>query len=94
MVDLKDLLVLNHRSWAYANERFNTWKGDYAEAIRDGKTMPSRILDLIEPGPSEKILHLMCNDGREAASLTYHCGVQVDGVDFSEQAIDFAQALR
>lgn len=35
MIDRTCATSLNETSWAYANERFNARKGDYARAVRE-----------------------------------------------------------
>lgn len=89
-----DHLSLNRISWDFANRRFNKVKGDFARAIRSGvEVMPREVVDHIVMEPGRKLLHLMCNDGREAAFLGWQSGVSVVGVDFSAPAIDFACQL-
>lgn len=88
-----DTFRVNSLSWSYANQRFNRRKGDYANAIRRGRNLPQPVLNILQPGRADAILHLLCNDGREAATVTYHSGAKVDGVDFSLDAIDFARRL-
>lgn len=86
-------LADNQASWSYANEHFNRRKGDFAGAIRQGRNLPSQVLDTLALSRTDRLLHLLCNDGREAAALSFHTGVHVDGVDFSEEAVRFAREL-
>jgi SAM-dependent methyltransferase len=71
----------------------NRRKGDFAAAIRSGRDLPGQVLAALNLKPGDRVLHLLCNDGREAAALSFHHGVRVDGVDFSAEAVDFAQDL-
>lgn len=93
MSQYRDRLANNQASWAFANDQFNRRKGDYAEAIRRGRNLPSQVLDALALSGTERILHLLCNDGREAAALSFHAGAHVVGVDFSEEAVRFARDL-
>jgi hypothetical protein len=86
-------LELNRKSWDFANSRFNRRKGDYASAIRSGAIPPLPIVKLLGLAENMTVLHLMCNDGREAAMLSHHTGASFHGVDFSIDAIVFARRL-
>ena len=84
----------NALSWDYANRIFNAHKADYATEIRSGvPVLPSELMDRLAPASSDHILHLMCNDGREAAYISYVSGARITGVDFSPAATEFAQRL-
>lgn len=93
MAQYQPYLALNQASWTFANERFNRRKGDFAAAIRRGKNLPSRVCAALGLTPADRVLHLLCNDGREAAALSFHTGARVDGVDFSDDAVRFAREL-
>lgn len=84
---------MNAVSWSYANKKFNARKGDYAQRIRDGYILPGAFVDILKPSHDDRILHLMCNDGREAAALSFRYGPRLVGVDFSSEAIKFARSL-
>jgi hypothetical protein len=86
-------LAQNRVSWSYAIERFNRRKGDFAAAIRRGRNLPEPVLSTLDLGPADRVLHLLCNDGREAAALSFHTGARVDGVDFADDAVEFARTL-
>jgi hypothetical protein len=93
MAQYRGYLALNQASWTFANERFNRRKGDFAAAIRRGRNLPARVCSALELTPADRVLHLLCNDGREAAALSFHTGARVDGVDFSDDAVRFAREL-
>jgi SAM-dependent methyltransferase len=85
---------LTRSSWEYANRAFNRVKGDFAGAIRDGRqTLPDEVLEHLKLDQGSRLLHLMCNDGREAAFLSRTYGAHVVGVDFSPSAISCAESL-
>lgn len=86
-------LELNRTSWAFANRRFNEQKGDFAQAIKSGHGLPGPFLNILAPSPTDTILQLLCNDGREAAAIAYHTGAYIHGIDFSGDAINFAIRL-
>jgi SAM-dependent methyltransferase len=86
--------ALTRSSWEYANRAFNRVKGDFAMAIRDGgQALPDEVLEELDLNRGSRLLHLMCNDGREAAYLSHAYGVHVVGVDFSPSAIAYAESL-
>lgn len=91
--DRQHLIELNRVSWEYTNQRFNQRKGDYVQAIQGGQSIPNSFLNMFDPRPTDTILQLLCNDGREAAVIAYQTGAQVHGVDFSINAINFAKNL-
>lgn len=87
-------LLQNRVAWEAVNSRFNLLKGNFAEAIQNGmKVIPDEILKSLRINTGDRLLHPMCNDGREAAYLSRKLGCQVVGVDFSPSAIGFATAL-
>jgi len=93
MFTQQDVLELNRTSWTYANRRFNERKGDFAQAIQNGHGPPEPFLDILTPRPTDNILQLLCNDGREAAAISHQTGAYIHGVDFSDDAISFATRL-
>jgi SAM-dependent methyltransferase len=89
-----DSVALNARSWDYANHAFNQRKGDYVAAMGRGEeVVPPELFAELGPNGTDHILHLMCNDGREAAYISRISGARFDGVDFSAEAIDYARNL-
>jgi cyclopropane fatty-acyl-phospholipid synthase-like methyltransferase len=84
----------NKSSWEHANRRSNQRKGDFAKSIRAGAAVvPHEVTAKLSLAKGTRVLHLMCNDGREAAYLSQSFGARVTGVDFSREAIRFAQEL-
>jgi SAM-dependent methyltransferase len=93
-MDREEIKKLNLRSWEYANRKFNERKGDYASAIENGTdVLPAEILKKLDPRPEDSVLHLLCNDGREAAYISWSYDSTVCGVDFSKNAIGYARRL-
>ncbi len=85
---------MNRKSWEYANEKFNKIKGDFEEEIKSGgKILPPEVIQELDPLKNEELVHLMCNDGREAAYIASNFESQVWGVDFSSHAIRFAKQI-
>ncbi len=84
----------NQIAWEKANRHFNSLKGDFAQAINSGEEfMPEEICRLIDPSSQNRLLHLLCNDGREIGFLSKKFGLSAVGVDFSPAAIQFAERL-
>lgn len=81
-------------SWDFANMQFNRSKGNFADAIRAGaEVIPAEIMSLLPIERDSRLLHPMCNDGREAAYLAYKAECKVVGVDYSKSALCFARDL-
>jgi hypothetical protein len=55
--------------------------------------VPHELFAELRPTQADHILHLMCNDGREAAYISFTSGAMIHGVDFSAPAIDYARHL-
>ena len=92
--ETREIKRMNQTSWDYANEKFNSLKGDYEKAIRSGaEVLPPEVINQLNPTESEEVLHLMCNDGREAAYLSHEFDCRVWGIDFSSPAIEFAERI-
>lgn len=87
-------ILSNKASWEYANQRANQRKGAFARAIRKGVVViPHEVIKGIPFSSDKAVLHLMCNDGREAAYLARKFNLRITGVDFSAAAIQFARRL-
>jgi SAM-dependent methyltransferase len=82
----------NQRSWNWAIGRHNECKGDFTAAIRQGnRILPDDVDELFPRSPGTRLLHPLCNDGREACYLGFSRGYEVTGIDFSSKAIRFAR---
>jgi len=86
-------ITLNRKSWndrieAHAASRFYDLEG-----FRKGRSsLNSLELNLLGDIRGKSILHLQCHFGQDSISLS-RLGADVTGVDFSDQAIQFAQQL-
>jgi SAM-dependent methyltransferase len=84
----------NRRSWNAATRAHNSHKGDQAAFLRrkGTTTLFPEELALLGPLRGTSLLHLQCNAGQDTLSLAKR-GAHVTGVDSSDEAIGFAQAL-
>lgn len=83
----------NRASWNAATLAHNSHKGDQATFLRDGgEVLFAEELELLGPLQGRRLLHLQCNCGQESLALA-RAGAEVLGVDFADQAIDFARNL-
>ncbi len=81
------------RSWNAATRNHNRHKGDQAAALRAGvDPLFPEELALLGPLEGRSLVHLQCNAGQDSLGLARR-GARVTGVDFSDEAIEFAQAL-
>jgi len=81
------------RSWNVATRNHNAHKGDQAAFLRGGgDTLFPEELELLGPLEGRRLVHLQCNSGQDTLSLARR-GAVATGVDFSDEAIRFAQAL-
>ena len=84
----------NRLSWNEGTKAHNSHKGDQAAFFRaGGNTLfpeESRVLGNVT---DKTLLHLQCNCGQDSLSIARHLGSKVTGVDFSDEAIRFAQRL-
>jgi SAM-dependent methyltransferase len=85
---------LNSVSWETANRHFNQHKGDFATVLRSGSYQyPEPVLEALDLQPQTSVLHLLCNDGREAAAWSMARSCLVRGIDVSLAALEFARQL-
>lgn len=90
----RDWHEANRKSWNAATRVHNSHKKDQAGFLRGGgSTLYSEELTLLGDVRGQSLLHLQCNSGQDTLSLASRCGVQVTGVDISDEAIAFAQQL-
>ena len=84
----------NRRSWNHATRAHNRHKGDQAAFLRGGGTtlFPEEI-ELLGDVRGKRVVHLQCNAGQDTLSIAAQLGGRVVGVDISDEAIEFAQAL-
>ena len=81
------------QSWNVATRNHNAHKGDQAAFLREGgSTLFPEEIDLLGPIAGRRLVHLQCNSGQDTLSLARR-GAVVTGVDFSDEAIQFARAL-
>jgi SAM-dependent methyltransferase len=90
---LPERLETTRRSWNVATANHNAHKGDQAAALRDGAELlfpeERKLLGTLK---GRTVVHLQCNAGQDTLCLARR-GAQVTGVDFSDEAIAFAQQL-
>ncbi len=80
-------------SWNRATRNHNRHKGDQAAFLKDGgSTLFPEELALLGDVTGKTLVHLQCNSGQDSLCLA-RLGARVTGVDFSEEAIGFAQKL-
>ncbi|GMU62051.1 MAG: SAM-dependent methyltransferase [Myxococcaceae bacterium] len=82
----------NRRSWNAATVAHNSHKRDQASFLKRAGTLFPEELGLLGPLRGKTLLHLQCNSGQDTLSLARR-GARVTGVDISDEAITFAQAL-
>lgn len=84
---------LNRLSWNAATPVHNAHKGDQAAFFRGGgSTLFPEELELLGDVAGKKVVHLQCNAGQDTLSIA-RLGAEVVGVDISDEAIAFAEAL-
>lgn len=89
----RDLHEANRNSWNIATCAHNSHKRDQAQWLRDGgELLFDEDYELLGPLAGQQVLHLQCNSGQDSLCLARR-GAQVTGVDISDEAITFAQAL-
>lgn len=83
----------NRISWNAATKAHNSHKRDQAAFLRAGNTtlFPEEVA-LLGDVRGLRVVHLQCNAGQDSLSIAA-MGAQVTGVDISDEAIAFAQAL-
>lgn len=80
-------------SWNRATANHNAHKGDQAAFLRaGGETLFDEELGLLGELAGRRLLHIQCNSGQDSLCLARR-GAEVVGVDFSDEAICFAQRL-
>ena len=91
--DQHELHEANRKSWNAATAAHNSHKRDQAGFLRGGGTtlFPEEI-ELLGDLTGRTLVHLQCNSGQDTLSLA-RLGAEVTGVDFSDEAIDFARKL-
>ena len=88
-----ELHEANRLSWNEATRAHNSHKGDQAAWLRGGgDTLFPEELELLGPLDGLRLVHLQCNAGQDSLSLARR-GARVTGVDISDEAVVFAQAL-
>ena len=89
----RDLHETNRRSWNAATSVHNGHKRDQARWLADGgEQLFAEDYALLGPLDGRRVLHLQCNSGQDTLCLARR-GAEVTGVDISDTAIEFAQAL-
>lgn len=89
----RDWHEANRASWNSATEAHNSHKRDQAAFLRmGGSTLYPEEIELLGDLRGKSLVHLQCNSGQDSLSLA-RLGVMVTGVDISDIAIAFAQAL-
>ena len=93
MTIARDLHEDNRRSWNAATRAHNSHKRDQAAFLRGGgSTLFPEELELVGELSGRSLLHLCCNAGQDTLSLA-RLGARATGIDISDEAITFAQAL-
>lgn len=81
------------RSWNLATRNHNSHKGDQARFFREGgDVLFPEELALLGDIAGKRIVHLQCNSGQDSLGLARR-GARVLGVDFSDEAVEFARKL-
>jgi PhzF family phenazine biosynthesis protein len=89
----RDLHEANRQSWNVATAAHNRHKLDQAKWLREGgELLFDEDYDLLGPLAGRDVLHLQCNAGQDSLCIARR-GAHVTGVDISDEAIGFAQAL-
>jgi len=84
----------NRKSWNEGTKAHNSHKGNQAKFLREGgSTLWDTEVGLLGDLTGKSVLHLQCNSGQDTLSIAKHLGVQVTGVDISDEAIRFAKQL-
>ena len=90
----QDYLTTNLKSWNDSVDIHVKSDFYFVDAFRKGKTSLNSIeLELLGDVTGKKILHLQCHFGQDTLSLERLGGITT-GVDFSDKAIDTANALK
>lgn len=85
---------INRLSWNEGTKAHNSHKGDQATFFRNGgNTLFPEETRLLGDIKGKSLVHLQCNSGQDSLSIANHLGVNVHGVDISDEAIDFAKKL-
>ena len=85
---------INRLSWNEATKAHNSHKGNQAAFFRSGgNTLFGEETRLLGDIAGKTLLHLLCNCGQDTLSIANHLGVNVTGVDISDEAIAFARQL-
>lgn len=92
-IDPENWLEINKKSWnlrtgMHVDSAFYNLKG----FKKSKNSLHSLEIDLLGDIQNESILHLQCHFGMDSLSLE-GMGAKVTGIDFSDEAIDFAQNL-
>lgn len=83
----------NRLSWNAATVAQNSHKKDQAGFLRGGgSTLFPEEIELLGDVAGKRLVHLLCNAGQDSLSLA-RLGVDVTGIDISDEAIDFAVRL-
>lgn len=90
---LPELHEANRLSWNSATVAHNSHKPDQAGFLRGGgTTLFEEEIALLGDVRGQEVLHLLCNSGQDTLGIAA-LGARVTGVDISDEAIAFAQAL-
>jgi SAM-dependent methyltransferase len=88
-----DAAESTRRSWDVATRNHNAHKGDQAAWLRGGgDTLFPEELALLGELEGKALVHLQCNAGQDTLCLARR-GATVTGVDFSGEAVAFAERL-
>lgn len=88
-----DDVETTRESWNIATRNHNKHKGDQAAFFRaGGDVLFPEELELLGELAGKDVVHLQCNSGQDTLGLARR-GAEVIGVDFSDEAVAFAQAL-
>lgn len=84
----------NRRSWNEATKAHNSHKANQAKFFREGgQKLNVEEIDLLGDLRGKSVLHLQCNSGQDTLSIKRLGAQSVDGVDISDEAIEFARRL-
>lgn len=90
---MKTPLEQTRQSWNIATLNHNAHKGDQAARLRGGEEfLFPEELEILGDLAGKKLVHLQCNSGQDSLCLARR-GADVTGIDFSDEAIGFAQRL-
>lgn len=91
---MHDIHEQNRVSWNAATQRHNMHKGDQAAFLRSGgSTLFPEEIELLGEVRGRSLVHVQCNAGQDTLSIAARLGAAVTGIDISDEAITFAQAL-